>query len=298
MLSRTAAVVLAASLSSCAAEDWGPDEMSHGTSKAEAATLAVGRESYETYCAGCHGLAGDGEGPAARFLDPKPRDLRKGRVKFASVPAGSIPRDEDLLRTINHGLAGTSMPPWSLIPRDEQLALVAYIKTFSPAWTKGAPGVPVPIKADPFRKRPEDGIALGERVYHGLAACSSCHPAYAEHGAIVEHMKSFDIPYTGFRDALYEPVAKDSDWGAPIRPPDFLVDPVKSGAAREDLVRVIAAGVGGTAMPSWGTSLPADQLWGLAYYVEWLASRRGTPEALAIRRALAAQPPFAPPTQP
>jgi mono/diheme cytochrome c family protein len=297
-LSCAFAVALASLLPSCASDDWGPEELSHGSGTTQAATLRRGRESYEMYCAGCHGETGDGEGPAARHLDPKPRDLRKARVKFASVAAGSMPRDEDLLRTITHGLDGTSMPAWNLIPRDEQLAVVAYIKTLSPAWSKGAPGAAVAIKADPFRKHPEDGVALGERVYHGLAACSSCHPAYATHDQVILHMKSFDIPYSGFREHMYESVAKESDWGAPIRPPDFLTDRVKSGTTREDLVRVIAAGVGGTAMPSWGTSLPADQLWGLAYYVESLVSLRGTRQANELRQRLAEQPTAGPAPSP
>ncbi len=290
-----AAVVITPALLSCAAEDWGPEELGLGKSSSELKTMRRGREAYQTYCAGCHGEQGDGEGPAAKFLSPKPRDLRKGRVKFASVPAGSLPRDEDLIRTINHGLTGTSMPAWNLVPREDQLAIVAYIKSFSEAWHKGPPPQPVAIKPDPFRKHPEDGVAMGEKVYHGLASCSSCHPAYVTRARAFEHMASSDISFSGFRDKMYESVEKDSEWGAPIKPPDFLVDRVKSGATRDDLVRTIAAGVGGTAMPSWGASLTAEQLWGLAYYVESLVQMRATPEGAALKRSFEEQPAFEPP---
>ncbi|MEP7123089.1 MAG: c-type cytochrome, partial [Byssovorax sp.] len=289
---------LSGALASCATDVWGPDEVLHGAASREAATLARGREQYSLYCVGCHGENGDGEGKAARFLDPKPRDFRKGRVKFAAVPAGTLPRDEDLLVTINHGLNGTSMPSWRLIGEDDKRAIVAYLKTFSEVWQKEAPGVVVAVKPDPFRKHPERGVEEGERVYHGLAACSSCHPAYVSMPTIAAHMKAYDIELTGFRPDQYGSVEKDSDWGAPIRPPDFLIDRTKSSTTREELVRVIAAGVGGTAMPSWGATLTHQQLWGLAYYVESLIQKRDSPEGYAMKKALADQPAWSPPPPP
>jgi mono/diheme cytochrome c family protein len=287
------ALAALSALSACDKDVWNPDDLLQGTTPHAAGTLKRGREQYALYCAGCHGESGDGEGPAARFLSPKPRDFRKGRVKFAAVPANTLPRDEDLINTMNHGLHGTSMPAWNMVADDDKLAIVAYIKTFSEVWQKEAPGVPVPIKPDPWRKKPAKGIAEGERVYHGIAACSSCHPAYATRAAIAGYMKDFDIPVTGFRDDLYASVEKESDWGAPIKPPDFLEDRVKIATTREELARVIAAGVGGTAMPSWGDALTDKQLWGLAYYVESLAQKRDAPEAVALKKSLAEQPPFA-----
>lgn len=279
-------------LAACDKDVWGPDELAQGVSPRTERTLRRGREQYSMYCAGCHGEKGDGEGPAARFLSPKPRDFRKGRVKFAAVPANTLPRDEDLVNTINHGLHGTSMPTWNLISGEDKLAIVAYLKTFSEVWQKEAPGVPVPLKPDPWRKKPEKGIAEGERVYHGVAGCMSCHPAYATRAEIAEDMKSFEIPLTGFREDLYQSVEKESDWGAPIKPPDFLNDRTKIADTREELVHVIAAGVGGTAMPSWGDALTDKQLWGLAYYVESLILKRDTPAAAAMQAALEDQPPF------
>lgn len=40
--------------------------------------LASGERRYLRHCAACHGLDGDGAGPAARYLDPRPRDLGEG----------------------------------------------------------------------------------------------------------------------------------------------------------------------------------------------------------------------------
>jgi mono/diheme cytochrome c family protein len=277
-------------------DDWTPDKLARGKTVAEDERLARGRASYTTYCSGCHGPEGDGEGPAARFLDPKPRDFRKGKVKFASVPAGEMPTDADLFRTITRGLHGTSMPSWQLLPKSEVEDIIAYIKTFTP--NRKPPGATIAIPQDPWIKSPQKGIDAGEKLYHGLAACMSCHPAYVEKPKVVEYMKAYDVPFSSFREKPYESETKDSEWGQPIRPPDFLVDRIKSGTDKAELVRVIASGVGGTAMPSWGQTLDAKQLWGLAYYVESLALKRGSQEAADMKKALAEQPPYTPPPPP
>ena len=56
--------------------------------------------------AGCHGVTGDGQGPAAQYLNPPPRDYRLGQFKFTSTPRGSKPRREDLARIIRRGAKG------------------------------------------------------------------------------------------------------------------------------------------------------------------------------------------------
>lgn len=289
MAKTTPLLIASALVLSCTTDNWGPDDLARGTSTSQEHVLNRGRELYGTYCVGCHGEAGDGNGPAARFLSPKPRDFRKGRVKFAAVPAGTKPRDEDLLRILDKGLAGTSMPTWSLLPTRDKSAIIAYLKTFGEVWEKEAPGPVVAVKPDPWRKHPERGVEEGETVYHGLAACSSCHPAYLTKEKIGAALKAADMSSTSFRDDMYNSVEKDSDWGQPIKPPDFVIDRTKFAQTREELVQVIASGVGGTAMPSWGESLTDRQLWGLAYYVESLIKKRGTTEAVQLKQELASQ---------
>ena len=86
---------------------------------------------YRRHCAHCHGISGDGDGPTAAILDPYPRDYRPGIFKFKSTFSGSQPTDADLERTVHDGIPGTAMPSFALIPRDEQLALVEYVKYLS-----------------------------------------------------------------------------------------------------------------------------------------------------------------------
>ncbi len=59
------------------------------------ALLKLGAKVYQRRCAGCHGVTGDGNGQAAPYLDPLPRDYRLGTFKFSSTPRGYRPRRAD-----------------------------------------------------------------------------------------------------------------------------------------------------------------------------------------------------------
>ena len=45
----------------------------------------------DKYCVGCHGVNGDGKGPAAAYLDPRPRKLASGRYKIRTTRSGALP---------------------------------------------------------------------------------------------------------------------------------------------------------------------------------------------------------------
>lgn len=89
------------------------------------------RGLYREHCAHCHGVTGDGMGPTAAFLNPYPRDYRKGQYKFKSTPVGSRPTHEDLRKIVIDGIPGTAMPSFKLLAADEVDALVHYVKYLS-----------------------------------------------------------------------------------------------------------------------------------------------------------------------
>ena len=62
--------------------------------------IYAGKNVYETYCSGCHGLKGDGKGNAAAMLSVKPRNFVKAMYKFISTPKNTLPSDIDLHRTL------------------------------------------------------------------------------------------------------------------------------------------------------------------------------------------------------
>jgi mono/diheme cytochrome c family protein len=86
---------------------------------------------YREHCAHCHGISGDGQGPTAAFLNPYPRDYRRGLFKFKSTPGTEPPTDDDLMRILYEGIPGTSMPSFRLLPGDELEALVHYVRYLS-----------------------------------------------------------------------------------------------------------------------------------------------------------------------
>lgn len=91
----------------------------------------VKRGLYRQHCVHCHGINGDGHGPTAMFLNPYPRDYRKGIYKFKSTYNPDRPADKDLYHVLYDGIPGTSMPSFALLPDQEIAALIEYVKYLS-----------------------------------------------------------------------------------------------------------------------------------------------------------------------
>ena len=90
--------------------------------------LTQGRQLYMEHCMHCHGVSGDGNGPTARYLNPLPRDYRKGLFKFTSTLASDKPNRDDLKRTIKQGIPGTYMPSFMLLTDTELHAVTEYVR--------------------------------------------------------------------------------------------------------------------------------------------------------------------------
>ncbi|MBS2029163.1 MAG: c-type cytochrome [Deltaproteobacteria bacterium] len=263
--------------------------------------LERGRVVYVQYCRACHGDSGKGDGPASVGLRPPPRDLTRGVFKFGgTLPrdgAPTLPRDEDLTRIIRGGLHGSAMLGWD-VPDPALQDLIQYLKTLSPRWQQEGPGEPLVPSVDPFATRDAEGVELGRALYHGLAQCSACHPAYASKADINRMVQKLQpgAPPPTFRADLYAPSPTDSielslDKEHPLRlmPPDFLHQDLKSVRAsseRADLYRVISLGIPGAGMPPWRDTLSEEQIWALAHYVASLQALRGQPGAAALEERI------------
>jgi mono/diheme cytochrome c family protein len=258
--------------------------------------LNRGAYAYTHYCRACHGDRGDGAGNSARGLLPPPRDLRLGVYKFAAVSAGQLPTDSDFRRIIKGGLHGTAMLAWD-VPDAQLDDLIQYIKSFSPRWRTEKPGAPIVLAPDPWADRQPAAILRGTRVYHGMAQCAvACHPAYVTRAEIFAFAKELTgMRVAEFRADLYAPVPKPSDYGVSILPTDFTFNQLRAGDTAADIARAIAAGIGGTAMPTWKDVLPDADLWAMAHYVRSLVLMRDTREGEALRERLLTQPPWTPP---
>jgi mono/diheme cytochrome c family protein len=93
--------------------------------------LIEGRNLYMTHCQHCHGVTGDGKGPTARFLNPRPRDYRQGTFKFKSTLRGVKPSRNDLLHILEQGIPGTYMPSFVLLGQERLELIIDYVRWLS-----------------------------------------------------------------------------------------------------------------------------------------------------------------------
>ena len=209
------------------------------------AQVERGKLVYERRCVGCHGVKGDGNGPVATFLDPRPRNFTTGAFKFRTTPSGSLPTDGDLYRTLTRGVRWTAMPTWHEVPEKERIAVIAYVKTFSSRWKEERPEPTIAI-GEPPKATPER-LARGKKLY-AQAKCFQCHG---------DGGKGDGPSANELRD----------DLKFPIRPADFTRGQFKGGGDVRDIYRAMTTGLDGTPMPSFADSMTDDERWVISYHV-------------------------------
>lgn len=212
-----------------------------------------GKAVYAQNCQACHGEKGDGNGPAAAFLLPKPRNFVEAKYRLRSTPTGQLPTDVDLFRAVSLGMPGTPMPPWKRSLSDEdRWGVVEYIKSFSPRFADPEETKTTVITLGTPPQRDEACIAQGKALFTKLA-CVNCH------GEL------------GHGDGPSAPTLVD-DRQLKIKPRDFSRPSMfKSGYSTKDIARAILTGFNGTPMAGFHGSIPESDAWKLAYYVEGFA---------------------------
>ena len=93
--------------------------------------MIEGRNLYMTHCQHCHGVTGDGKGPTARFLNPRPRDYRQGIFKFKSTLLAQKPSRKDLFHILEQGIPGTYMPSFVLLGEEKLGMIIDYVRWLS-----------------------------------------------------------------------------------------------------------------------------------------------------------------------
>jgi mono/diheme cytochrome c family protein len=83
-----------------------------------------GKRIFQERCYGCHGRIGNGKGPNASEMLPRPRNLTNHSF-FTPLP------DTRLFESITYGVVGTGMPPWDVFPDDQRWDLVNYVRSLS-----------------------------------------------------------------------------------------------------------------------------------------------------------------------
>ena len=286
--------------------------------------LAAGRALYMEHCMHCHGTSGDGAGPTAEYLEPRPRDYRKGLFKFTSTNEGMHVTPGDLTRVIKMGIPGTYMPSFMLLEDLEVEQIVEYVRWLSMRgeveYALGAQ-----LMADFSNSAIEDRVAGGEKrreiitelketlaemdamvdeaateigdawtesdqpdaqvqpsigrvpdseesrrkgraIFISAAAkCTNCHgPLGMGDGKQTEEYENNDE--TGSK---WEEPGLHDKWGNIVKPRNLTTGIYRGGRRPIDIFRRVRAGIKGSGMPAFGTSvIPDEDLWHLINYVK------------------------------
>jgi mono/diheme cytochrome c family protein/predicted Zn-dependent protease len=229
-----------------------PREAATGDEKsADGDAAESGPELYALHCAACHGADGDGNGRAARYLFPSPKDLRSGNYRLIRTLNG-VPAVQDVEAVIQRGMPGTSMPPFenlslscrALLAREvlrlyregirEQIIAwmtdegdeidVEYVRQTLLELTTPGEAAPTPQIGPPS----PGAVARGKQVYDRMG-CVNCH---GEDG-------------TGSSDVLLV-----DDKGRLTSSRNLANEPLKGGDAPEAIYLRILLGMPGTPHPA------------------------------------------------
>ena len=247
--------------------------------------LKRGAEVYAHYCVQCHGVNGDGNGVAAPYMIPRPRNYQMGIFKFTSTSYGSKPLREDLIRTVRRGIRGTSMPAFPLLAPQDLEAVVDYVMALTRRgelesklaeqaefdaqidearlpevvaeivnrWDAAKTLVVYPSTPMPLFKR--SNVDQGKQAFL-TKGCAKCH---GEDG----------------RGMMASNVGTDA-WGNPTKAADLTSGMLRGGTEPLDIYRHIDAGINGTPMPSSRDFLKGEPatIWNLVSYVLHVADMR------------------------
>ncbi|HLZ42061.1 MAG TPA: c-type cytochrome [Candidatus Sulfotelmatobacter sp.] len=135
-----------------------------------------GRSSFNSSCAGCHGLDGSGSDKAVDISG-------NARVRHLS--------DAELSRIILHGVPGTGMPAFHNLSERQVRALVDYVRSLQgKRETRTLPG-------DPQR---------GKEIFFGKGDCSSCHAISGQGGFLGPDLSSYAS--TASAQAIHDEIVK------------------------------------------------------------------------------------------
>ena len=247
-------------------------------SRMDSQHLKRGQEVYRQYCQQCHGVTGDGNGPVAKYMIPRPRDYRRGIFKFTSTTYGSKPLREDLHRTIRRGVMGTSMPSFDLLPPSDLEAVTDYVMALThrgeleaqladaaefdgkidPAavpgmvegimnlWKEARSNVVNPRAPMPTLTKAD--VVAGKEIFLKIG-CNKCH---GDQG----------------RAEVTDELPPDI-WGNPNKAADITAGMLRGGTEPLDVYRRIEAGINGTSMPAFKAQFEKnpEDIWKLVAYV-------------------------------
>ncbi len=232
--------------------------------------LEHGKQVYYKRCVWCHGVEGGGDGPSADRLFTRPRNFIQGTFKIRFTDSGELPLEDDLIKTVTHGLPGSAMPAWGgFLSPDEIKAVVQFVKTLvqdrdfddtedEEVFVQDFGSNPWGTKEPYHLGVPQEAIDQGKEIFL-KNKCFECHGG------------------EGRGDG--NPTMKD-DWGFPIVAADWQQCWNFRGSRRNhfdpfNVVRTVTTGLNGTPMPNFKDQITLEDRWKLAAFVNSLCPRKG-----------------------
>ena len=244
-------------------EDW-DDEPIYVLNMIDLPDPAQTKALFERNCMSCHGSGGEGDGVAAEFLIPRPRNFVASPYRFAAEWSDEAHIVADLERTIRTGVPRSAMPAFGGVLSESQVAgLAKYVFDLRDTDTVTTSSEQVEVGARP--PLTVELVNRGKELFTNLA-CTTCHGE------------------TGAGDGILALNLVDFQQN-PVRPADFTTGLFKSGQRSEDLVRSILKGVPGTPMVAYEGILLVENedsdeesyntidAWALASYIRTLAPK-------------------------
>ena len=176
------------------------------------AGLSEGLTLFNSYCAVCHGVTGEGQTMGKSLVDDSAKGLD----------------DLELLAVIRNGREGTGMAAWgdSFSP-EELLDTANYVRAM-----QGKLGIVLEAE-DPIA---DDPMALaGRELFNGSARCSSCHTVGETGGQVGPVLDGVyaKLGDDGLQEAFAKPSAKFSQ-GFPVKEVELQDGTVIRGVARNE----------------------------------------------------------------
>jgi mono/diheme cytochrome c family protein len=251
--------------------------------------LLSGRELYLEHCAACHGDQGNGQGIAARFLFPKPRNFASGRFRLIST-TNSAPTPDDVRAVLMRGMPGSAMPPWAHLRREEIDRLVEEVLRL---YREGVRAGIVKELKDLEEDIVEEDVAqqLADRTTPGdqleVPQIAAADDAAVARGRKVYIQQSCHSCHGNEGKGDGQQVMVDND-GVPTRPRDLTKGIFKGGHDAASIYRRIALGMPGTPMPSSSTLEPRKII-DLAHYIRSLSGEDKRNASILKREKLVAR---------
>lgn len=208
-----------------------------------------GAQLFERHCASCHGRLGDADTPIAAMLLPRPAAFRDGLFKLVSTDNG-VPTEDDLVRTLQRGMPGSTMFSFQWLPEPDLRALARHVMHLAiegraatiarTAAAAGRPLTPAMATAEAEQQlRPGATVALGQPIPRDVADLDAGHRLYERHCASCHGPDGRGLPGTANWPT-------DGTW---LWPRDLTAGYLRGGGAHRDLACRIRAGMPGARMP-------------------------------------------------